>query len=254
MAALTLAQALDRASAGEPIAPVCQIQWIDAQGNPTPDTNPAVARVRCKAYDKMLHGRMLHFTQSEWFNICAEHAKQMSEPGMEIWECEPIAPPVPKPATPKHLKRWTQPKDYFGAEWSSYYSAGVGQSRDSDCLEQSNFAVMLAALGGESETVIVVRESHWAVGWVEWIAVHELDTVALAKADEQCARLELYPVLDEEDWSRREFDEQYETWENAGLQGRIDYCRRAGISIFAARRSELPEDDNGRLGELLLGH
>jgi hypothetical protein len=66
MAALTLAQALDRASAGEPIAPVCQIQWIDAQGNPTPDTNPAVARVRCKAYDKMLHGRMLHFTQSEW--------------------------------------------------------------------------------------------------------------------------------------------------------------------------------------------
>ena len=51
MAALTLAQALDRASVGEPIAPVCQIQWIDAQGNPTPACNPAVARVRCKAYD-----------------------------------------------------------------------------------------------------------------------------------------------------------------------------------------------------------
>ena len=34
---------------------------------------------------------------------------------------EPIVP-----ATPKHLKRWT---------------------RDSDCLEQSNFAVMLRALG-----------------------------------------------------------------------------------------------------------
>jgi DNA invertase Pin-like site-specific DNA recombinase len=36
----------------------------------------------------------------------------------------------------------------------------VGQSRDSDCLEQSNFAVMLHELGGESDTVIVVRESH----------------------------------------------------------------------------------------------
>ena len=57
------------------------------------------------------------------------------------------------PTAPKHLKRWERPKDYFGAEWSSYYSAGVGQSRDSDCLEQSNFGSMLAALGGESETV-----------------------------------------------------------------------------------------------------
>jgi hypothetical protein len=146
------------------------------------------------------------------------------------------------------------PKGLFGAEWSSYYSAGVGQSRDSDCLEQSNFAVMLAALGGESETVIVVRESHWAVGWVEWIAVHESDTVALAKADEQCGRLANYPVLDEEDWSQREWNAMCEVWENAGLQGRMEYCRRAEISIFAARRSELPQDDNGRLGELLLGH
>ena len=75
------------------------------------------------------------------------------------------------------------------AEWHSYYSAGVGQSRDSDCLEQSNFAAMLASLGGESETVLVVRESHWAVGWVEWIAIHEADEKALAIADAQCERL-----------------------------------------------------------------
>ena len=44
---------------------------------------------------------------------------------------------------------------------------------------------MLEALRGESETVIVVRESHWAVGWVEWIKIHELDTTALAIADKQ---------------------------------------------------------------------
>ena len=153
-----------------------------------------------------------------------------------------------------HLKRWERPRDYFGAEWSNYSSAGVGQSRDSDCLEQSNFAVMLAALGGETETVMVVRESHWAVGWVEWIAIHETDTAALAIADKQCERLANYPVLDEDDFCQREFEVQCETWENAGLRGRMDYCRHAGISIFAARRSELPQDDNGALGELLLGH
>ena len=162
---------------------------------------------------------------------------------------EPIAP-----TAPKHLTRWEPPKDYFGAEWSSYYSAGVGQSRDSDCLEQSNFSSMLSALGGESETVIVVRESHWAVGWVEWIAIHQSDEQALRVADVQCERLANYPILDEDDFSRREFEAQCEAWENAGLQGRMEYCRRAGISIFAARRSELPQDDNGALGELLLGH
>ena len=159
-----------------------------------------------------------------------------------------------EPIALKHLKRWSMPKDYFGAEWSSYYSAGVGQSRDSDCLEQSNFGSMLAALGGESETVMVVRESHWAVGWVEWIAIHQSDEQALRVADAQCERLANYPVLDEDDFGRREFEAQCETWENAGLQGRMEYCRRAGISIFAARRSELPQDDDGRLGELLLGH
>jgi hypothetical protein len=248
MATLTLSEALDHAKQGRALcATTCQIQWIDTQGNPTPDSNPAIACVRCKANEQIIAGRVVRFTQSEWFNICAEHAKQLSQPGMEIWECEPIA-------IPKHLKRWSMPPSYFGPSWAEYYTAGVGQSRDSDCLEQSNFAVMLAALGGESETVVVVRESHWAVGWVEWIAVHESDTTALKIADEQCARLAAYPILNEDDFGRREFEAQCEAWENAGLRGRMEYCHRAGISIFAARRSERPQDDNGRLGELLLGH
>src|SRR6266436_1054881 len=63
---------------------------------------------------------------------------------------------------PEHLKLWTMPDCYFGEVWPAYYSAGVGQSRDSDALERSNFACMLKAVGGESDTVQVVRESHWA--------------------------------------------------------------------------------------------
>jgi hypothetical protein len=219
----------------------CQIQWIDAQGNPTPDTNPAIGRVRTKDRWQIIAGSNIHFTQSDWYCICAEHAKRMSDPGMDIWEWE---------CGPKHLKRWTRPECYFGAEWSEYYSAGVGQSRDSDCLKQSNFAVMLSELGGESDTVIVVRESHWAVGWVEWIAIHQSDTAALAAADAQCGRLEDYPILDEMDWSEREWNAACETWERTGLRDRIEYCGRAGISIFAARRAEVPPG----LQELLLGH
>jgi hypothetical protein len=153
-----------------------------------------------------------------------------------------------------HLHKWTRPECYIGAEWHEHYSAGVGQSRDSDCLERSNFAVMLSELGGESDTVIVVRERHWAVGWVEWIAIHETDTAALAVADAACERLANYPVLDEEDYSEREWNAACEVWEQSSLRDRIKYCGRAGISIFAARRAELPQDDNGSLRDYLLGH
>lgn len=64
----------------------------------------------------------------------------------------------------KHLTRWTMPDSYFGEVWPNYYRSGCGRSRDSDTLEESNFIEMLKALGGETETVLVVRESHWAVG------------------------------------------------------------------------------------------
>jgi hypothetical protein len=76
----------------EPInnRPICEIKWVDANGNPTPDTNPAVYRVRTKARVDQIGGRGVSFPNSQWFNCCAEHAKLMSGPGMHIWECEAI--------------------------------------------------------------------------------------------------------------------------------------------------------------------
>jgi hypothetical protein len=32
-------------------------------------------------------------------------------------------------------------------------------------------------------------ESHWLVGWVEWIAIHSIDTTALQAADSAMERL-----------------------------------------------------------------
>jgi len=128
---------------------------------------------------------------------------------------------------PKHLKLWTHPENYIGECWPATYSAGVGQSRDSDALERSNFACMLEAIGGESETVAVVRENHWAVGWVEWIAIHQDDSEALAKADALQERLEDYPVLDEDHMSMLEQEEADEVWEGCyNPAERIEYIRR----------------------------
>ena len=152
---------------------------------------------------------------------------------------------------PQNLKRWTRPESYFGEEWPDYYSAGVGQSSESESLERSNFKCMLRELGGESETVIIVRESHWAVGWVEWIAIHESDSRALAIADKIVAKLAAYPVVDEDHWSNLEYDEICSYWAQMSVRERADYCARAGLSIFAARRDYLPNDDDGALYDML---
>jgi len=122
---------------------------------------------------------------------------------------------------PQHLKLWTMPDHYFGEVWPATYRAGVGQSRDSDTLERSNFACMLKALGGESETVHVVRESHWAVGWVEWIAIHQDDDKALRIADKIIAALEDYPVVDEDDWSELEWNEAADFWDSLSPREKV---------------------------------
>ena len=106
----------------------------------------------------------------------------------------------------KHIKPWKHPSNYMGATWEGYYAAPVGQSRDSDTVERSNWAAQLEAIP-ESETVIIVRENHWAVGWVEWLAIHESDTKALQEAESIGDRLDTYPILDEDAWSELEFQE-----------------------------------------------
>lgn len=152
----------------------------------------------------------------------------------------------------QHLKRWTRPDCYMGAEWPEYF-VFLGQHRDSDSLTRSNFICALERLGGESETVHIVRESHWAVGWVEWIAIHQSNRNALRTAIVLAKRLESYPVLNEDHWSELEWNEACDYWEKMSVRERAEYCARAGISLFAARRDYLPEDPSGALLNMLRG-
>ena len=153
---------------------------------------------------------------------------------------------------PKFLKKWALPPDYFGANWPEYF-VFLGQNRDSDCLTRSNFIVGLQRLGGESDTVQVVRESHWAVGWVEWIAIHESDAAAIEAADKMLSDLEGYPALSDDHWGEMEYSEACDYWESMSVRERANYIAESdcGVSIFSARRDYLPQDDNGRLYERL---
>lgn len=150
------------------------------------------------------------------------------------------------------LKRWTMPDSYAGAEWPEYF-VFLGQSRDSDTLTRSNFECGLEALEGESDTVIVVRESHWAVGWVEWIAIHESDVRSIIRAEGMLCALSDYPVLDESHFSELEWTEAQNYWESLSIRDRIELCAEAEISIFAARRDFIPPEDSGFIYERCAG-
>jgi len=115
--------------------------------------------------------------------------------------------------TPKYLDLWTYPDSYAGATWYDYY-VFLGQHRDSDSLTRSNFICGLEALEKilsiDFDSEGVISENHWAVGWVEWIAIHKDNFEALEIADEIAKSLEDYPVVNEDHWSNLETDEMLE--------------------------------------------
>jgi hypothetical protein len=90
----------------------------------------------------------------------------------------------------------------------------VIQTRDSETLEQSNFASALEQLGGESESVQVHRFGHWANGWFEIIIIDPADESKVQIAESIESTLKDYPILDDEDLSRRENDEYEYAWEH----------------------------------------
>ena len=114
------------------------------------------------------------------------------------------------------------------SEYCEWYGCG-GKSRDSDCLELSNFDCIIAQLeeadpdGKDHRTE---SYGHWAVGWIEEIYVRP-KSKCFDIASEIERALENYPVLDEEDYSRREQEEAEEIWRNCYSDSdRIEYIRK----------------------------
>lgn len=163
------------------------------------------------------------------------------------------------------LKTWTLPSNYIGQSWNRYRVAPVTRHRDSQLIEESNWAAQLKILSKvDSENEDwgrdggapweVVSENHWAVGWVEWVAVHPEAGPWIAALEKLGARLEEYPIADSDDLCEREAECARETWAHGTVKDRVYYLRRAGFtgSVLVARRAELPCDETGRLDEILV--
>lgn len=152
----------------------------------------------------------------------------------------------------KHLELWEHPGNYAGPSWDEYYCV-AGHHRDSDPLTESNWPCWLKfmrdLLGPESEIAqcafmgevdvtpspgwVVVRESHFAVGWVECIRVHQdCDPAKLAAIDAQLHKLDGYPVMDEDHFSQLEDDERQRIWASD--------CKRIWHDWLESRIGEKP--------------
>lgn len=127
----------------------------------------------------------------------------------------------------------------------------ISRTRDSSILEESNFDAALKRLGGESETVQVHRFNHWACGWIEHILIDASDKEKVAIAEQIERDIDAYPVLNEDDFSEREWNQMSEYWKSLSIKERVNLCGEYGICIFSARRDTVPQDDSGRLEEYL---
>lgn len=115
--------------------------------------------------------------------------------------------------------------------------APVIRTRDSGVKAESNFEAALEILGGESKTVEVHCFNHWGPGWFEIILVHP----SREKEVEDIERaLEDYPLLDDEDFSSREYEAACDYWDACSLREKIRLCAKFGASIFSARQSMPP--------------
>lgn len=140
------------------------------------------------------------------------------------------------------LKLWKRPSNYGGYDWRNWYPVISQIPTSGDLLEASNFAAALerleAVASEDSDEVAEVncdmepepvpcvqtaRERHWVVSWVKTIMVHKnAPQAVIDEAEAILEELDIYPVLNEDDWSRREWDCFCDQWDSMSVQERVE--------------------------------
>lgn len=119
----------------------------------------------------------------------------------------------------------------------------VTRTRDSGPLDESNFESACAAFdatGPGAAAWEVHRFGHWGPGWIEILLVNPDCPDALRAAGEIVCALADYPILDEDDFSRREADEIDRAWDAWGHEACVDaLCSAVGIDRLSHVRDLL---------------
>jgi len=131
--------------------------------------------------------------------------------------------------------------------------APVIKTRDTGegSLERSNWEVLLKRLkknSPEGRGWSIEGFNHWACGYYDMI-IAKPKTKAWKIVEEVSKKLYDYPVLDENDWSEREFNAANDYWSRISVKERLYYIQNycEDVSIFEARHPWTPNDNTGEL-------
>ncbi len=123
---------------------------------------------------------------------------------------------------------WDRERDLDDPEkWAIIYT----HNRDSGLLDQSNAEAITEAMepftDGDDPDVVMESHSHWAVGHVDGFSIrvyrnNEI-TDAFKTYHDLMEQLDGYPILDEEDHSRREYEATLENINDAAWRLKGDY-------------------------------
>lgn len=123
---------------------------------------------------------------------------------------------------------WFREKDIPDPEnWAVVYT----HNRDSGLLDQSNAEQIAEALkpfaDGDEPDVVFESHDHWAVGHVDGFSIRVFRdgqiTDAFKAYHDLMEQLDGYPVLDEEDYSRREYEATVENIADAAWRLKQEY-------------------------------
>lgn len=111
--------------------------------------------------------------------------------------------------------------------WSIIYT----HHRDSGLLDQSNAAVirrsMMAYTEGDNPDVVFESHDHWAVGHIDGFSVRVFKRGRITKAfrtyHELAERIDNYPILDENDYSEREYEATLENIADSAWRLKDDF-------------------------------
>ena len=111
--------------------------------------------------------------------------------------------------------------------WAVIYT----HHRDSGLLDQSNAAVISKAMRrfseGDGQDVVFESHNHWAVGHIDGFSIRVFRNGEITEAfkayHELAERIDQYPVLDEEDYSRRELEATFENIDLAAWRLQQDF-------------------------------
>ncbi|MGE3406437.1 MAG: hypothetical protein AB7I37_06440 [Pirellulales bacterium] len=129
---------------------------------------------------------------------------------------------------------WFRDKEVADADrWAIIYT----HNRDSGLLDQSNASVIAKAMApfalADDPDVVFESHSHWAVGHVDGFSLRVFDsngeiTEALQRYHELAQAMDEYPILDESDYSDREYESTIENIVDAAWRMKKEFTLPEG--------------------------